>query len=208
MVEGQTCPLAFLPLTSPGQLCPRFQTWLWYRPDRRSVSGKLPQLSTPVWWPRSVPSSGNSKENFHLELVELSFYKAKNQRRLSNCWLSWKNLKFTRIIRSRLCRAETPTWRIIYIHSIVTHMLNGCRHICFSSLKLAHHQFARNRFQAGVRAMTQTSTITKEGSNKENSPNRTSLNWQILAWPPPGLWAADILDKGRSRNFCLKFDKC
>ena len=46
---------------------------------------------------------------------------------------------------------------------------------------------SRNRFQAGVRAMTQTSTITKEGSNKENSPNRTSLNWQILAWPPPGL---------------------
>ena len=59
-------------------------------------------------------SSGNSKENFNLELVELSFYKAKNQRRLSNCWLSWKNLKFTRILRSRMCRAETPTWRIIY----------------------------------------------------------------------------------------------
>ena len=92
-------------------------------------------------------SSWNSKENFNLELVELSFYKAKNQRRLSNCRLSWKNLKFTRILRGRMCRAETPTWRIIYIYSIVTHMLNGCRHICFSSLKLAHHQFPETGFR-------------------------------------------------------------
>ena len=138
-----------------------------------------------------------SELRVHLELVELAFYKAKDQRRLSNCWLSWRWIVlFKWLLKPRKWFQGIPLHHyrayIWAIHTPQRHILADWMHLHLLLITQFHSStLLRNRFLSGERGMTQTSTIGR----MLDSPKRTSLNWQILACPPPGLWAADILDK-------------